>query len=223
MKRTLLRMLLLASAVAASATFVACSGPGGDDDDDDGTINPTHCQVLWSNVGQFQQRYDVYVVDMPIEEWVTQGTEERTYTLDVGSERVAVFYDELDFATDQYDSRAITTAGTFSIAVASTSTGTPVQLDDPGAQQFFEVDGQANTGMFVGSGGIATFTGVWSDPDPAEPPDAGQGSVLLTYHGTALEIGVDFVNFAVCYDEDETFAPPTALQRIEQQLRRFHP
>lgn len=217
MMRTFSRLFLLALGVAALAPVTACNGGGGGgDDDDDGTIEPTHCQVLWSNLGTSQERYDVYVIDMPIEEWVTG---EKTYTLDVSDEIVAIFYDEYDFVDRIYASRAITTNGTFSVTVVSTSSGQPITLNDPGAQQFFDIDGEGNINGLVGSGGIANFDGNWSNPDPDVAPDPGTGSVVLTYEGSTITIGTSFVNYAVCYEND-SFAPMSATQRVETQFSR---
>jgi len=212
--RTFQRLLLLALGAAALVPFSACSGGGGDDDDDDGTIEPTHCQVLWSNLGDSQERYDIYVVDMPIDLWLTG---EQTYTLDVSNEVVAIFYDEYDFVDRIYAARAITTAGTFSVTVGGTSAGNPITLTDPGAQEFFDIDGGGEVGSLVGSGGVATFDGNWSDPDPDEQPDPGTGNVAITYMGDNLTIGTSFVNYAICY-EDDSFAPMPPTQRIERQF-----
>lgn len=217
------RLMLLGAAIAAIASFSACSGgkAGGDDDDDD-TIVPTHCQILWSNIGTAADRYDLYVIDMPIDEWVTG---EKNYTLDVSNEVVALFYDEYDFVDGLYSARAITTAGTFNVTVASTSAGQPVTLTDAGSQQFFDIDGNEEVGMLVGSGGIASFDGNWSDLDPDVAPDPGTGSVVLTYQGNSLTIGqttgtgTAYVNYAVCYDSD-SFAPMTSWKRAEVQFRR---
>ena len=214
--RTFQRLLLLALGAATLVPFSACSGTGGGDDDDDGTIEPTHCQVLWSNIGTNAERYDVYVIDMPIDLWLT-GT--KTYTLDVSNEVVAIFYDEYDFVNRVYSARAITTAGTFDITTVSTSAGQPVTLTDPGAQQFFDIDGGGEVGSLVGSGGIASFDGNWSDPDPDAGPDPGTGNVVLTYMGDNLTIGTTYVNYALCY-EDDSFAPMSPAQRIELQFSR---
>lgn len=214
--RTFHRLFLLALGAAALAPFSACSGGGGGGgDDDDGTIEPTHCQVLWSSLGQSApDRYDVYVVDMPIDLWVSG---EQTYTLDVSNEVVAIFYDEYDFDERVYAGRAITTAGTFTTTVGGTSAGNPVTLSDPGSQEFFDINGNAEVGLLVGSGGVASFDGNWSNPDPEESPDPGTGTVTLTYLGDNLTIGTGFVNYAVCY-EDDSFAPMTPAQRIGRQV-----
>lgn len=218
MTRTISRTILLAVALAALAPLAACSGGGGGGgDDDDDTIDPTHCQILWSNLGSAADRYDLYVIDMPIEDWTTG---EKIYTLDVSNEIVALFYDEYDFVDRIYAARAITTAGTFNVTVNSTSSGQPVQLADAGSQQFFDINGNEEVGMQVGSGGIASFDGSWSDLDPDVPPDPGTGSVVLTYEGDSLTIGqttgtsTAFVNYAVCY-ENESFAPMSPWQRAE--------
>lgn len=177
----------------------------------------TNCQIFWSNLGAGQERYDIYVVDMPIDLW---STGQKTYTLDVGDEVVALFYDEYDFANATYAARAITTSGTFDVTVGATSSGGLVTLDDPGSQQYFELASSGNVGLQVGSGGTATFDGNWSNPDPDVPPDPGAGSVSLSYMGSDLTIGVSFVNYAVCYG-DAAFAPMSPTQRIEFQLARL--
>lgn len=151
-----------------------------------------HCQILWSNLGTGANRYDVYVVDMPIELWTT-GT--KTYSLVPGARVTALFYDEYDFANAMFAARAITTSGTFEVTTASTASGSSIVLNDPGAQTYFDPE----TGALVGSGGTATFDGNWSSPNPTEPPDPGTGSVTLNYQGADLNIGVSFVNYGVCY------------------------
>lgn len=219
MTRTFPRLFLLALGAAALAPFAACSGGGGDDDDDDTTIEPTHCQILWSNIGSAQLRYDVFVVDMPIDEW---STGEKEYTIDTSNEVIAIFYDEYEFETRVYAARAITTSGTFNVTTVSTSAGSAVMLNDPGAQEFFDIDGENEIGNLVATGGAANFDGNWSDPDPEVPPDPGTGTATLTFVGTsgASIIGTSFVNYAVCYEEGSSFAPQSATQRVEAQFAR---
>ena len=219
------RLLVVTFAILALAPVAACSGGGGDDDDDD-SIEPTHCQILWSDDGANQDRYDVYVVDMPIGDWIT-GT--KTYTLDVADEIVGIYYDEYLFdVTPEWAARAINTSGTFDVTVTSTSQGSLVQLTDDGNQTYFDLDDNEETGYPLLTGGAATFDGVWSDPDPEVVPDPGTGTVALAVVNSSGTVALDsplgdFLRYAVCYEDPNAFAPVSAVDRVTRQLSRRHP
>lgn len=149
-------------------------------------VNDT-CQIVWANNGSMMGRFDIYLVDMPIESWTT-GTKSYDNVL-----TNAVFYDELQVSTNEYVALGIATAGTFDIVVAGTGVGESVQLTDDGGQLFHD----EMTNAFVGSGGAASFTGVWSAPGAIDPGDPSSG-VTLTWMGSPLSIGT-YTTYAICY------------------------
>lgn len=218
--------LFLAGAVALSVGVAACSGGGGGGGEAAGLTN---CQIVWANQGSVSQRYDVYIIDMPIEAW-TDG--EKTYDVTVpGSEIAAIYYDEIALTGSNeglYLSRGITTAGTFSVTASQgTNQGEPVMVADDGSQLYFGLDGNDNIGSERGDGGVAAFTGVWSNPDPVSNPTPGQpgGRVTLNYDTsgtgarTALSIG-SFTRYAVCYDVRAGFVPMSVSDRVVTALLR---
>lgn len=225
MKRTrsVSRTLLLAATITAvvAGPLAGCSGGGGDDDDDDGSPDLNYCQILWSSAGENVDRYDVYIVDMPIEDWTTGQKEFQNGT---NNQRVGLVYDEYSFEEREWVSSAVTTGGTFNVTVGSTSMGGLVQFSDDGLQYYFEVEGDGDLGVAIASGGQGVFNGVWSDPDPDVAPTGGAGEVSIGYFGgDTVTIG-GFINFAVCYDDSDGFAPSSAVERATRQFqRRFHP
>lgn len=218
--------LLLAAVASLAVGVAACSGGGGDD----GTSNElTNCQIVWANQGSVSQRFDIYIVDMPIEDW-TDG--EKTYDITVpGSEIAAIYYDELALVGSNaglYLSRGITTNGTFTVtATQGTNQGEPVTVTDDGNQLYFALDGNDNVGLERGNGGAANFIGVWSNPDPAMNPTPGQadGRAALDYDiegdgpRESLSIG-SFTRYAVCYDVSPGFVPMSLHDRVVMALRR---
>lgn len=217
--------MLLAGGISLAVGVAACSGGSAED----GNSNElTNCQVVWANQS-LAGRFDVYLVDMPIEDW-TDG--EKTYDVSVpGSEIAAIYYDEIALSGSNeglYLSRAMTTSGTFSVtATQGTSQGEPVTVSDDGNQLYFELDGDENIGVERGDGGAASFTGIWSNPDPLINPTPGQagGNVVLNYDvdgdgaREALTIGT-YTRYAVCYDVSPGFAPPSLHDRVVMALRR---
>lgn len=220
--------MFLAGAVSLAVGVAACSGGGSANEDPPGLTN---CQIVWANQGSFAGRFDVYIIDMPIEAW-TDG--DKTYdTTIAGSEIAAIYYDEIALSGSNdgiYLSRGITTAGTFSVTASQgTNQGEPVMVTDDGNQLYFALNGNDDIGLERGDGGAAAFTGVWSDPqtDPPVNPTPGQpgGRVTLNYdtsgNGTrsALSIGA-FTRYAVCYDVSPGFAPVGVGDRVVKALRR---
>lgn len=223
MKRTrTFRTLLLAAAATALAAgpIAGCSGGGDDDDDDGGGGNLNYCQILWSSLTG-EDRYDVYIVDMPIEDWVTG---QKTFENGTSNQRVGIVYEQYSFEEREWVSSAVTTGGIFNVTVGSTSMGGLVQFSDDGGQYYFDINGQGDLGAAVASGGQGVFDGVWSDPDPEVAPEGGQGSVTIAYFGSGGTVIGDYLNFAVCYDDSTTFAPSSAPARAQRQfLERFRP
>lgn len=200
-KKTNLALLLAALSVLAVG-IAACTSPGDDDDDTSGDLS--NCQIVWANQGSTSPvRYDVYLVDMPIEDWISGP---QTYD---GGDHVAVFYDELLLSSDLYVARAITTAGSFSItATQGTAQGEPVTLTDDGSQLLFDYGNDEETGALVASGGFATFTGQWSDPTGVLPVSPGTSDSRVTFRvvaGSSQTIGF-YTRYAICYDAQSTAA-----------------
>ncbi len=199
-RRDLVRWQAALWGCALAASIAGCRG-GDDDGGGDNGDEVTDCQIFWASTGSNAGRYDIYILDMPIENW-TSG--EKGYGLTpTGKERLAYFFDEYDVDSDEYVARAVTTGGTFSVTTDSTAEGSAVALTDSGGQVFFEMDGDNVIGAQVGSGGAASFEGVWSDPDPDVLPTPGDGQVILVYHGTSLTIGTHTL-FGICYDRSQT-------------------
>ena len=223
-RSTFSRSLLVGAAALALAAgpMAGCSGGGDDDDDDDGAGDLNYCQILWSSAGANVDRYDVYIVDMPIEDWTTGQKE---FENGSSNQRVGLVYDEYSFEEREWVSSAVTTGGTFNVTVASTSMGGLVQFSDDGLQYYFEIEGDGDLGAAVASGGQGVFDGEWSDPDPDTAPTGGSGEVTLAYLGSAGELTFGgFINFAVCYDDSTNFAPSSAVERATRQFEnRFRP
>ncbi len=211
-KKTRLILVLL-SAVAMGVGLSACPGPK---EDDTGAGANTNCQIVWANQGSVTARFDIYLVDMPIADWV-DGTIEYSKPDD----RVAIFYNELLVSSNAYYSRAITTAGTFSItATQGTNIGEPVTLADDGNQLYFDLGADESSGVQVGDGGLANFSSTWSasgalDPDPA-------ARVTMTYMTSAMQLGL-YTNYAICYRATSTFAPESPVSRASRVLREHFP
>lgn len=208
--------LLSVASLAAAVALAACGGkPVGTSPD-----VLTHCQLVFANQGTTTGRFDVYVLDMPIEEWAVSG--EKTYNLSAGQEIVGLYYDEMlvDTAGQPFLARAITTAGTFSLATSTTSAGASVQVTDDGSQMYWDLGANDTSGAQVGSGGVLNFNGAWSDPTVGASPTPAPGStVSLTYMGQSVTLG-QFTQYAVCYHADpNAFAPVHPAARAHRALR----
>lgn len=213
-RRSSIALLSLAS-LSAAVALTACSGGVKEDD----PTKLTHCQLVFANQGTTTGRFDVYVLDMPIEEWAVAG--EKSYTIAAGTEIVGLYYDEMlvDTAGQPFLARAITTAGTFSLATATTSAGASVQVTDDGSQMYWDLGANDTSGAQVGSGGVLNFNGAWSDPTEGASPTPAPGStVSLTYMGQSLTLG-QFTQYAVCYHADpNAFAPVHPAARVHRAL-----
>ncbi len=203
-----MRRLLAASIVLVAA----CDAPPEDPVDQ----GPSHCQIVWSsstvNPNATSNSFDVYVFDMPIEEWTAGAT-----TYDRATERLAVFFEALLSSNGQVSwyTRAMTTSGSFSATAAQLTSGSAVSFSDDGAQAYFDLNGAGDIGAQRGTGGAGTFDGVWSG-DTILP---GSGAVTLDYDSLARSVGT-WSRWAVCYDADATgFAPVGPAQRIERAVR----
>lgn len=213
-------LLALGSAVIMVAA-AACSGGGSSGGNPSGLTN---CQIVWSSPGSVTERYDVYIVDMPIGDW-TDGTKD--YIVKAGQSHVGVFYDELLVSSNAYAARAITTSGQFSItATQGTNIGEPVTFTDDGNQNYFAINGNQDVLDFVGSGGDGTFDGFWSDPNGTSTnPGTASSLVNITYMGTPETLGT-YTRYAICYHQNPNGAASmkspleTRLDGIESQLKR---
>ena len=155
---------------------------------------------------------------MPIEDW-TDGT--KTYEMVAGKERTAVYFEELLVNSNAYYARAIATNGSFTVtATQGTAIGEPIIVSDAGGHSYFDLPSNDVTGTLVGSGGIASFTGIWSDPEENPTPGQVGGRVQITYAGSSMSIG-SYTRYALCYHDFGTnFAPVSPADRIARQLRK---
>ena len=207
-------LLLLVLGVGVLSLGVAACSSSSSGDDDDTTL--TNCQVVWANSGSASGRFDIYLVDMPIEDWIS-GTQE--YQKVSGHDHTAVFFDEMLVSSNDYLSRAISTAGTFSVTTDGTNVGDAVTFSDLGGHTFFDVGNDDVSGQEVGNGGAAEFSGVWSDVTTNPTPGAPSGRATLLYHGSALTIGA-YTRYAVCYRPANGFAAQSTPDRISGVLRQ---
>lgn len=214
MKKTRSMFLIALSVAALGVGVSACPGPKDDDDDTAGAN--TNCQIVWANSGSVSPRFDIYIVDMPIEQWVDGSLE-----YNAEENRVAIFYNELLVASNAYLSRAITTAGSFSItATQGTAIGEPVTMNDDGSQLFFDLDANDASGVLVGSGGIANFSSNWSAPGALDPDPAAR--VSITYLNTPMTLGF-YTSYAICYRREGAFAPEHVADRAARVLQEHFP
>jgi hypothetical protein len=168
------------------------------------TIKQTNCQVVWSNRGTAAGRFNLYILDMPQDQWVTGSV-----TLDnsiAGKERTAIYYDEMDVPNNVYTSRAIATGGNVTLTVSGTAPGDTVTIADAGGHGYFDFDANDHIGTQSGDGGAASFTGVWSSTSTGVTLSPGNGTVAITYKGSAETIGFGNPNapleYGICYQFD---------------------
>lgn len=208
---------LFLAAIVAVAAAAACSGNSGG-----GTptavptpFTPTNCQVVWltassSNAATFQ----TYVVDMPIANWVS-GT--KSFAPGLGA-NAGIFYYQLDVQQATAKAVGLATAGSFSVTVGGTGAGQATAVTDSDPQSYYD-SAHPVIGAFLATGGTGSFTGQWSDPDPAANPTFGTGTVTVLFQGSSLELGRD-ASFALCYDAN-AFAPESAVDRGLRFVNRY--
>lgn len=211
--------VLLGVTVAAMAVAgAACSGESKSNAHPTPSptpFNPTNCQIAWFTAEAAPGKYDVYVVDMPTADWTTGSK-------NFGGTHNGIFYKGFDLSAQVHTASALATAGTFMITVSSgTAVGESIAFNDPDAQGY--VTGVP--GSVIGSGGIGTFHGVWSDPSPSGNPSFGAGTVSLVYQTTSFTLGAD-ATMAMCYsgtpfqsyDEAPLPVPLPGLERADEIL-----
>lgn len=174
-------------------------------------FTPTNCQIAWFTAEAAPGKYDVYVVDMPAADWTT-GTK------NYGGTHNGIFYKGFDLSAQVNAASALATAGTFMITVSSgIAVGESVAFSDPDPQGY--VTGVP--GSVIGSGGVGTFHGVWSDPSPSGNPSFGAGTVSLVWATTSFTLGQD-ATMGICYSgtafQSLEVTPLPALERADEML-----
>ena len=187
------------SLVAFALLFAACGTPPNAH-----AVKQTNCQVVWSNRGNAAGRYNLYIVDMPKDQWVS-GTIALDHSVP-GQERTAIVYDELDVDSGSYSSRAIALDGSVTLTIAGTAAGDAITISDAGGHSYFDFNSNNVLGAQTGDGGASSFTGVWSSTAADAMLSPGDGSVAIHYHGAAETIGAGNpdapVEYALCYEFD---------------------
>ena len=204
--------LALAVALGASIIAAACSGSSGS-----GTptatptpFTPTNCQLVWLTASSGSgATYNSYVVDMPLAQW-TSGV--KSYSAVAGGNE-GTFYYGLNLQNATSAAVALATNGSFNVTVSGTAATNPVMFADTDAQSYFDAANPVIAG-FLATDGTGTFSGEWSNPDPAANYTFGSGTIHILYQGSNLQLGTD-ATFGFCYDAN-AFAP---LSHSERGLR----
>lgn len=199
-------LLALAGIACAAACSKADDAPGAE---------PT-CQILWASLGSLQDRFDVYLIEMKEDEWALNG--ERTFSFEDGV--YGMVYDEFEEATGLYVGRGVATEGTFTV---SSSQGVPapggtIAVDDDVPQTYYDLNGADEVlSTVLGTGGIATFAGVWSDESTVTP---GSGTAAVTI-GTSGQVIGSYVRYAQCFDPESGSSASSAATTSRWPRPRF--
>lgn len=219
MRRVLLGLVFV---VAAGVGAASCSSSGGSGKATPSPTPfvPTDCALLWENVTA-SNTIDAYEIDMPVANW-TSGVK----TCDTTSNRCAYLLG-YDPNTQTVTAAGQATSGTFQVTVGTLDKGQPVSFVDSDQQAYFDATVPAGMplGAQVASGGIGSFSGVWSDPGAGVAPTLGTGTITVMVAGSSKVFGLSSAGtvagaFGVC-EVTSPFAPLSIVDRLALPLQRL--
>ncbi len=208
-KRRSFRRAHPAAVCLAMLSAIACGGGGDAGDDEssgsDGAFQPDGCLIEWYGPNSAgSDVYNVYVVDLPVENWADGSY---GFEVDGAGGNLGLFFYGVEAGGELEDAVAvgIATNGTFQVTSEGTSEGDAVGFQQPAKTQYFAYDVDEGTlGASLGSGGIGSFSGVWSDPDALDSSDvsAGEGEVAFPNLVNGSDLGSlgSLLTFGICYE-----------------------